>query len=49
MLAVVASDSTMSGFGLKGAAIRCDEDGRHEAEGTEALGDDVGLDITVVV
>lgn len=49
VLAVVAGDGAVGGLGLKGLAVGGDEDGGHEAEGAEALGDNVGLDITVVV
>jgi hypothetical protein len=34
---------------LEGLAIGGDEDGGHETERAEALGDNVGLDITIVV
>lgn len=49
VLAVVAGDGAVGGLGLKGLAVGGDEDGGHEAEGAEALSDDVGLDVTVVV
>ena len=45
----MACDGAVRGFGLEGFAVRGDEDGGHEAEGAEALGDDVGLDVAVVV
>lgn len=34
---------------LQGAAVRGDEDGRHEPQGAEALGHDVRLHVAVVV
>jgi hypothetical protein len=49
VLAVVAGDGAVGGFGFEGLAVGGDEDGGHEAEGAEALRDDVGLDVTVVV
>lgn len=49
VLTVVAGDGAVGGFGLKGLAVRGDEDRGHEAEGAKALGDNVGLDVTVVV
>ena len=49
VLAVVASDGTVGSLGLEGLAIGGDEDGGHETEGAEALGDDIGLNITIVV
>lgn len=36
-------------LGLEGLSVGGDEDGGHEAERAEALGNDIGLDITVVV
>ena len=39
----------MSGFGFKGFAVGSDEHGSHESEAPEALGDDIGLDVAVVV
>lgn len=49
MLAVVTRDGAVSSLGLKGLAIGGDENRSHETEGTEALSDNVGLDITIVV
>ena len=49
VLAVVAGDGAVGGLGLEGLAVGGDEDGGHETERAEALGDDVGLDVTVVV
>jgi hypothetical protein len=49
VLAVVARDGAVGGFGFEGLAVGGDEDGGHEAEGAEALGYDVGLDVAVVV
>jgi len=49
VLTVVASDSAVGSLRLEGLAIGGDEDGGHETERAEALGDNVGLDITIVV
>jgi hypothetical protein len=49
MLTVVASDSTMGSLRLEGLAIGGDENGGHETKRAEALGDNVRLDITIVV
>ena len=49
VLAVVARDGAVGGLGLEGLAIGGDEDRGHEAEGAEALGDNVGLDVSIVV
>ena len=49
MFAVVAGDSAVGGFGFKGFAVGGDEDRGHEAEGTETLGYDVGLDVAVII
>lgn len=49
VLAVVAGDGAVGGLGLEGLAIGGDEDRGHKAEGAEALGDNVGLDVAVVV
>lgn len=46
---VVAGDSAMGGFRLEGLAIGSDEDGGHETERAEALGNYIGLNITVIV
>lgn len=45
----MAGYCAMCGFRLEGLAVRCDEDGGHEAEGAESLGNDVGLNVSVVV
>jgi hypothetical protein len=39
----------VGGFGLEGLAVGSDEDRGHETEGAEALGNDVGLDVSIVV
>lgn len=49
VLTVVASDSTVGSLRLEGLAIGGDENGCHEAKRAEALGDNVRLDITVIV
>lgn len=49
VLAVMAGDGSVGGFGLESLAVGGDEDAGHEAEGAETLGDDVGLDVAVVV
>lgn len=49
VLTVVAGDGAMGSLRLEGLAIGGDEDGGHETQRAEALGDNVGLDITVVV
>ena len=49
MLAEMARYGAVGGFGFVGFAVWGDEDGGHEAEGAEALGDDVGEDVAVVV
>ena len=49
VLAVVAGDGAVGGLGLEGLSVRGDEDGGHETQGAEALGDNVGLDVTIVV
>ena len=49
VLTIVAGDGSVGGLGLEGLSVWGDEDGRHEAEGAEALGNDIGLDITIVV
>lgn len=46
---VVAGDGTVGSLGLDGLAVRGDEHGSHQAERAVTLGDNVGLDITVVV
>ena len=49
VLAVVAGDGTVGSLRLEGLAIGGDEDRGHETEGAEALSNDIGLDITIVV
>jgi hypothetical protein len=49
VLSIMTGYGSMSGFGFKSFAVGGDEDGCHEAQGAEALGDDVGLDVSVVV
>jgi hypothetical protein len=49
VLAVVTGDCAVGGLSLEGLAIGRDEDGGHEAEGAETLGDNVGLNISVIV
>ena len=49
MLAVVTGDGSMGGLGFKRLAIRGDEHGGHEAERPEPLGDNVGLNVSIVV
>ena len=49
VLAVVTGHGAVGSLGLEGLAGGGDEGGGHQTEGAEALGDDVGLDITVVV
>jgi hypothetical protein len=49
VLAEVTSDGTVSGLRLECLAIGGDEDRGHQTKTAETLGDDVGLDITVVV
>jgi hypothetical protein len=49
VLAVVARDGAVGGLGLEGLAVGGDEDRGHKPERAEALGDDVRLDVTVVV
>lgn len=49
VLAVVAGDGTVCGLGLEGLTIGSDETRSHQTQGAEALSDNVGLDITVVV
>jgi hypothetical protein len=39
----------VGGLGLVGRAVGGSQSGGHQTERAEALGDDVGLDITVVV
>jgi hypothetical protein len=49
VLAVVAGNGTVSGLGLERLAVRGDKSRGHETEGAKALGNDIGLDITIVV
>lgn len=49
VLTVVASDGAVGSLGLEGLAIGGDENGGHETERAEALSDDIGLNITIVV
>jgi hypothetical protein len=49
VLAEVAGDGAVGGLGLERLAVGGDENRGHETEGAEALGDNVGLDVTVVV
>jgi hypothetical protein len=49
VLTEVAGDGAVGGLGLERLAVGSDEDGGHETEGAEALGDNVGLDVTIVV
>jgi hypothetical protein len=49
VLAEMARHGAVGGLGFEGLAVGGDEDGCHEAEGAEALSDDVRLNISVVV
>jgi hypothetical protein len=49
VLPVVASDSSVGGLRLESLTVGGDEDRGHETERSEALGNNVGLDVTVVV
>lgn len=49
VLTVVTGHGAVGGLGLEGRAIGGGESGGHQTERAEALGDNVGLDITVVV
>lgn len=49
VFAVVASDGAVGSLSLAGLAIGSVEDRGHEAEGTIALGNDIGLDVTIIV
>lgn len=49
VVTVVTSNGTVSSLSLDGLSIRADQNGGHETEGTEALGNGVRLNITVVV
>ena len=44
----MSGDGAVGGLGLHNV-VAIDTDGGHETEGTEALSDDVGLDVTIVV
>ena len=46
---VVSGDGTVGGLGFKRLSIWGDEDRSHQAKGAKTLGDDVGLDVTVVI
>ena len=46
---VVTSDGSVGGLGLEGLAVRGGESGSHQTKGSEALGDDIRLNITIVV
>ena len=45
----MASHGSVCGFRFEGLSIRGDKNRGHEAEGAKALGNDVGLDVSVVV
>jgi len=45
----VTGDGAVSGFSLDGLAVWGNEDGSHETERSVTLGDDIGLDVSVVV
>lgn len=49
VLTVVAGDRAVGSLGLEGRTVRGGKSGGHETERAEALGDNVGLNITVVV
>ena len=49
VLAVVAGDGAVGSLGLERLAVGGNEDGGHETKRTEALGDDVGLYVAIVV
>lgn len=49
VLAVVAGDGAVGGLSLEGLAVRSNESRGHQTEGAETLGNNIGLDITVVV
>lgn len=46
---VVSCDRPMRSFRLNGLAIRCDQYRRHQAKRSVALGDDIALDVSVVI
>ena len=49
MLAEVAGDGAVSGFGLNRAPVRRHQHRRHQAERAKALRDRIGLDVAIVV
>jgi hypothetical protein len=49
VLAVMAGDGSVRGLSLEGLAVGGNEDRGHETERAESLGDNVGLNISVVV
>lgn len=49
VLAVVASDGTVGSLGLESQTVRGGEGRGHQTQRAETLGDNVGLDVTVVV
>jgi len=49
VLTEVTGDGTVGRLGLEGLAVGGDEDRSHQTQTAETLGDNVGLDITVVV
>ena len=49
MLAEVAGDGAVGGFGFHGLAIGRQKDRSHQAERAIALGHDVGLDVAIIV
>jgi len=49
VLTVVTGDGAVGGLGFDGLSIGSLEDGGHHAEGSESLGERVGLDVSVVV
>merc|ERR1712144_177522 len=49
VLTEVTRHGAVGSFGFEGLAVWGDEDRGHEAQGTEALGDNVGLHVAVVV
>jgi len=49
VLTEMAGDCTVCGLGLKRLSIWCDENRSHQTQTTETLGDNVGLNITVVI
>lgn len=49
IFAVMPGDGAVRGFGLDGLAVGCNELGGHHSKGAEALCEDVGLDVAIVV